>query len=384
MKTTLLCVVGTRPEAIKMAPVILALRQQPWARVRVLATAQHREMLDEAMAPFGISADIDLNIMRPGQTLPDLTARLLTALDHAIDSEKPAAILAQGDTTTVLAAALSAFYRHVPFCHVEAGLRTGNPDNPFPEEMNRALAGRLARLHFAPTEQAKRNLLQEGIPADRVFVTGNTVIDALYFVAEREISLEIELPVGKRLILLTAHRRENFGAPLLAIFQAVRTLAQKHQELHFVYPVHLNPNVAGPAREILGNLPGVTLCPPLSYGQIVSVMKRAWLVLTDSGGLQEEAPALHKPVLVLRDETERPEAVHAGVAKLVGPHYDAIVAAVESLMTNQEVYQAMSRGASPYGDGFAAQRIVMHLENFLRPGKAGNESEAEMSQSTND
>lgn len=363
----ILAVIGTRPEVIKMAPVILALKQAPWARVRVVATAQHREMLDEALSIFGIIPDVDLNIMRPRQSLPDLTARLLTALDKVMEDESPEVVLAQGDTTTVLATALASFYRRIPFCHVEAGLRTGDFNNPFPEEMNRALAGRLAWLHFAPTEQAKSNLLKEGIPVDRIFVTGNTVIDALLSVAARPPSLDIEVPKGKRLVLLTAHRRENFGAPLNEIFNAVKTLTERHPELHFVFPVHPNPQVSGPARDRLGGNSGVTLCSPFGYGQLVTLMKHSWLILTDSGGLQEEAPALGKPVLVLRDETERPEAVESGVAKLVGAHHDSIVATVEQLLNDDSAYQSMARGISPYGDGQAAMRIADILRNHFQP-----------------
>lgn len=362
MALTILCVIGTRPEVIKMAPVILALKQAPWADVRVLATAQHREMLDEALSIFGISPDIDLNIMRPGQALPDLTTRLLTALDKVMADEAPGVVLAQGDTTTVLASALAAFYRRIPFCHVEAGLRTGDFDNPFPEEMNRTLAGHLARLHFAPTERARANLLKEGIPAERIFVTGNTVIDALLSVAARDTRLNMSIPAGKRIVLLTAHRRENFGTPLEEVFGAVQVLAERHPELQFVYPVHPNPQVAEPARRRLGNMAGVSLCPPLDYLQLVALMKQAWLILTDSGGLQEETPALGKPVLVLRDETERPEAVEAGVAKLVGAHRDTIISAVEQLLTDSDSYRSMARGVSPYGDGQAAARIVDILQ----------------------
>lgn len=365
MRFTVLCVLGTRPEGIKMAPIILALQKEPWVRVRILATAQHRSMLDEALTLFGLAPDLDLDIMRPNQSLASLTSRLIMALDEAIGAEAPAAVLAQGDTTTVLTAALAAFYRRVPFCHVEAGLRTGDLDNPFPEEMNRVVASRLARLHFAPTQGAQTNLLDEGVAPATVFVTGNTVIDALQSVAEKNIPLDLDLPAGKRIILLTAHRRENFGAPLLDIFDAVRSLSERHPELHFVYPVHPNPNVDVPARASLGNLPGVTLCPPLDYGRLVSLLKCSWLVLTDSGGLQEEAPALGKPVLVLRQETERPEAVNAGAAKLVGTQCADIVAAVEGLLSDPAAYGKMARGASPYGDGRAAERIVSCLKSLL-------------------
>lgn len=365
MSRTILCIVGTRPEAIKMAPVILALKNTPWAKVRVLATAQHREMMDEALSLFGITPDIDLNMMRPNQSLPSLTARLLTALDDAINKEEPAAVVAQGDTTSVLAAALASFYRRIPFFHVEAGLRTGDLDNPFPEEMNRSVAGRLAKVHFAPTERARTNLLSEGIRSETVHVTGNTVIDALVSVAKQDFPLGFELPQGKRIILFTAHRRENFGRPLEEIFNAVATLAACHSELHFVYPVHPNPNVMNCARAALGGRENITLCNPLDYGRLVTLLKQSWLVLTDSGGLQEEAPALNKPVLVLRDETERPEAIEAGVAKLVGHEPCSIIAAVEELLGNEHAYKSMALGGSPYGDGHAAERIVSILEHSL-------------------
>lgn len=361
MKTNFLCIVGTRPEAIKMAPVIQALKRQPWTNVCIVATAQHRELLDEALELFDIVPDIDLGVMRPGQQLADLTSRLITALDEVMASEQPAAVIAQGDTTSVMAAALAAFYRRIPFCHVEAGLRTGDMSNPFPEEMNRVIAGRLAALHFAPTVRARAALLQEGVNEQSVFLTGNTGIDALLAVAEKGVQHGLDLPTGKHIVLLTAHRRENFGPPLASIFSAVRDLAQRHSELHFVYPVHPNPNVTKPAHEILGGTKGVTLCPSLDYSRLVALMKESWLVLTDSGGLQEEGPALAKPVLVLREETERPEAVEAGVAQLVGHDHDQIVSAVEALLSNKVAYLRMACGASPYGDGQAAGRIVSIL-----------------------
>ncbi len=341
-----------------MAPVIVALHRTPWAAVRVCATAQHREMLDEALATFGIVPDVDLNVMRPNQSLPDLTARLLSGIDKVLVDERPAAVLAQGDTTTVLTTALACFYRHIPFAHVEAGLRTGNIKNPFPEEMNRIVVGRLATIHFAPTEGAKNHLLAEGIEPTTVHVTGNTVIDALLWIAAQHPSHGLQLPTNKRFILLTTHRRENFGFPMQEIFRAVRTLIQLHPDVHVIYPVHPNPNVAGLAHEVLGNDSRVTLCPPLDYRRLVGLMCAVEFVLTDSGGIQEEAPALGKPVLVLRSETERPEAVDVGLAKLVGTNHDAIVAAATNLLFDSVAYRHMSRGASPYGDGHAAERIV--------------------------
>jgi UDP-N-acetylglucosamine 2-epimerase (non-hydrolysing) len=355
---TILCVVGTRPEAIKMAPVILALKKETWARVLVLATAQHREMLGRVLALFGIEPAVDLDIMQRDQRLPDLTARLITALDRSIETERPDIVLAQGDTTTVLATALACFYRRIPFGHVEAGLRTFDMDYPFPEEMNRTLAARLARVHFAPTEASRQNLLREGIPSSWIHVTENPVIDALLDVAARNIPIGADLDAGKRLILVTAHRRENFGAPLVAICGALRTLADLYEDVHIFYPVHPNPKVESVVRAEIGNHPRITLSAPLDYGPFVSAMKRATLILTDSGGVQEEAPALGKPVLVLRAETERPEAVAAGVVKLVGTAPRVIVTEARRLLDDGEAYRAMAKGASPYGDGKAAERIV--------------------------
>jgi UDP-N-acetylglucosamine 2-epimerase (non-hydrolysing) len=358
---TVLCVVGTRPEAVKMAPVILALRREPWARVRVLATAQHRHMLDQVLGLFEIAPDVDLDLMRPDQALADLTARMITALDASLGEESPDFVLAQGDTTTVLATGLACFYRRIPFGHVEAGLRTGDLANPFPEEMNRAVASRLARFHFAPTAAARANLLREGIPDAAIHVTGNTVIDALLQVAERNVPIGPALDATKRLILVTAHRRESFGPPLREAFGALRTLADRNPDVEVLYPVHLNPNVSGPAREILGGHPRIVLCDPLEYAPFVSAMKRCVLILTDSGGVQEEAPALGKPVLVLRDETERPEAVAEGVVKLVGTKAEKILAEAQRLLDDPQAYAAMARGVSPYGDGHAADRIVAVL-----------------------
>lgn len=370
MKKTILCVVGTRPEAIKMAPVILALRQQPWARVRVLATAQHRQMLDQVLSFFGIAPDIDLDLMRPGQTLAGLTSRLMEALDSVLADERPDIVLAQGDTTTVMVAALASFYRRIPFGHVEAGLRTHDIDNPFPEEANRLIAARLARWHFAPTERSRDNLLHEGIRPETVHVTGNTVIDALLETASRDLPLTVPLSPDRRLVLITAHRRENFGEPFREICRAIKTLSQQYPGVQFVYPVHPNPNVREVAYECLGQQSGVTLCEPFDYAPFVTLMKRACLVISDSGGVQEEAPALGVPVLVLRDETERPEAVEMGVVALVGPHHDRIVAAASRLLSDETARQAMARGVSPYGDGQAAARIVTILQRFHPSGPA--------------
>jgi len=365
MNKKILCVIGTRPEAIKMAPVILALKKEPWANVRVLATAQHRHMLDQVNEFFGIDPDIDLNIMRPNQALTTLTARLLLELDDVLQAERPDAVLVQGDTTTVMTVALACFYHRIPIGHVEAGLRTWDMQNPFPEEANRVIAGKLARWHFAPTEGSRQNLLKEGVPDSGIIVTGNTVIDALLMAAAKDLELAVPLDSTKRLVLVTSHRRENFGEPFRNICRALRTLAENNAEVQFLYPVHPNPNVKDVAYEFLAGLPNFTLCEPLDYAPFIAAMKRAYLILTDSGGVQEEAPALGKPVLVLRDETERPEAVKQGVVKLVGPNYDRIVEEAQRLLDDETAYKAMARGVSPYGDGHAAERIVKTLREHF-------------------
>jgi len=365
----ILVAVGTRPEAIKMAPVVIALRREPWAEVRVLATAQHREMLDQVLAVFDIVPDLDLDMMRPNQSLPGLTSRLLQELDGVLASEAPDAVLVQGDTTTVMTVALAAFYHHISVGHVEAGLRTGDLRNPFPEEMNRVVAGRLSRWHFAPTATARQNLLQEHFDPASIHVTGNTVIDALLQVAGQKPELVIDIPRERRLLLVTAHRRENFGEPFRQVCEAIRELADRYPDIQVLYPVHPNPNVAGPAREILGAHPRITLCEPLAYRDFVAAMKAAYLILTDSGGVQEEAPALGKPVLVMRHETERPEAVAEGVVKLVGPDREAIVREAARLLDDPEAYAAMAKGASPYGDGRSADRIVAVLRDFFGGAK---------------
>lgn len=363
-KKKILVVVGTRPEAIKMAPVILALREQEWVEVTVLATAQHRQMLDQVMTAFGIETDIDLNLMRPNQSLTELTARILQGMDEVFSEREFDAVLVQGDTTTVMAVALAAFYRRIPVGHIEAGLRTGDISNPFPEEMNRVVAGRLSRWHFAPTQSARQNLIREGYPDQAVHVTGNTVIDALMTVASRDLDVGVDLPDDRRLVLVTSHRRENFGQPLREICLAVRDLVEKHPDIHVLFPVHPNPNVVSTVNEILSGHPSITLTSPLDYLPFVAAMKRAHLILSDSGGVQEEAPALAKPVLVLRRETERPEAVDEGVVRLVGADRAAIVAQASALLDDHRAYAAMARGVSPYGDGNASLRIV----NILKEG----------------
>lgn len=358
----IMCVVGTRPEAIKMAPVILALKKEPWINVRVLATAQHRHMLDQVLDFFGIVPDIDLDIMRPNQALTTLTARLLLDLDDVLQSEKPDVVLVQGDTTTVMTVALACFYHRIPIGHVEAGLRTWDMQNPFPEEANRVIAGRLARWHFAPTESSRQNLLREGILGSDIVVTGNTVIDALLMTAAKDLKLDIELNPEKRLVLVTSHRRENFGEPFRNICRALHTLAARNPDVQFLYPVHPNPNVKNVAHEMLGQCTNIHLCEPLDYAPFVAAMKRSYLIISDSGGVQEEAPALGKPVLVLRDETERPEAVVEGVVQLVGPNEARIIEAAQRLLDDPVAYKAMARGVSPYGDGKAADRIVATLK----------------------
>ncbi|MDO9163386.1 MAG: UDP-N-acetylglucosamine 2-epimerase (non-hydrolyzing) [Methylococcaceae bacterium] len=361
----ILCVVGTRPEAIKMAPVILALKKEPWANVRVLATAQHRHMLDQVLNFFNITPDIDLNIMRPNQALTTLTARLLLEMDDVLLSEKPDVVLVQGDTTTVMSVALACFYHRIAVGHVEAGLRTWDINNPFPEEANRVIAGRLARWHFAPTESSRQNLLREGISDQDISVTGNTVIDALLMTAANDLELPIELDPAKRLVLITSHRRENFGEPFRNICLALRTLSERNPEVQFLYPVHPNPNVKDVAYELLADRPNIILCEPLDYAPFVAALKRAYLIISDSGGVQEEAPALGKPVLVLRDETERPEAVDQGVVKLVGADYDRIVSEAQRLLDDENAYRAMAQGISPYGDGHGAERIAKILRDYF-------------------
>lgn len=349
-----------------MAPVILALKVEPWADVRVLATAQHRDMLDQVNQFFGIEPDIDLDIMRPNQALTPLTARLLLDLDDVLLSEKPDAVLVQGDTTTVMSVALACFYHRIPIGHVEAGLRTWNMQNPFPEEANRVIAGILAKWHFAPTEGSRQNLLKEGVPDSEILVTGNTVIDALLLTASRDLEIGVDLDFQKRLVLVTSHRRENFGEPFRNICRALLTLAKNNPNVQFLYPVHPNPNIKAVAHEFLVGLPNFTLCEPLDYAPFIAAMKRAYIILTDSGGVQEEAPALGKPVLVLREETERPEAVEQGVVKLVGSNYERIVEETQHLLDDESAYRAMARGVSPYGDGQAAGRIVEALrQHFL-------------------
>lgn len=359
-----LSVFGTRPEAVKMAPVVRQLAQTPGVESLVCVTAQHREMLDQVLRLFDIRPDVDLNLMRPGQTLAGLSAAVFTHLDPVLADLRPDWVLVQGDTTTVMTTALAAYYRRIRVGHVEAGLRTFDKWQPFPEEINRRVAGVTADLHFAPTERARQNLLREGIDDKLIHVTGNPVIDALHWAAEQPVPpLVVDLQAkaaGRRLILVTAHRRENFGAPLENICAALRRIASRG-DVEIVYPVHLNPNVQEPVYRLLEGVPHITLLPPLDYLPLVHLMRTADLVLTDSGGIQEEAPGFGKPVLVLREVTERPEGVEAGTLRLVGTDPDRIVAAAASLLDDAAAYALMAQAVNPFGDGHAAERIVRAL-----------------------
>lgn len=363
-------VIGTRPEAIKMAPLVKELEKHPdQIQSLVCATAQHRQMLDQVLEIFSIQPHYDLNLMQPNQGLSQLTARVLTAFDEVIAAEKPDWILVQGDTTTVMAASLVAYYHRIKVGHVEAGLRTGDKFQPFPEEINRRIADVLADLYFAPTEQNKQALLRENFPAESIIVTGNTVIDALLMTAQRVGGQPIGAPVGeldgKRLILVTAHRRENFGQPILDIIQALHEIATRYKDdVHIVYPVHLNPNIQQPVYERLGGIANISLIEPVDYETMVKLMMRSYLVLSDSGGLQEEAPSLDKPVLVLRETTERPEAVEAGATKLVGTNPEKIINETVRLLEQPTTYQAMASVRNPYGDGLASRRIVQALLDY--------------------
>jgi UDP-N-acetylglucosamine 2-epimerase len=370
--TTVLSVIGTRPEAIKMAPVVKQLEKHPDRfRSVVCTTGQHREMLDQVLDLFAITPDYDLNLMQVNQSLAHLTARLFSSLDDVLEEIKPDCVLAEGDTTTVLVASLVAFYRHIPFGHVEAGLRTGDRLRPFPEEINRRLADAVTDLYFAPTERARQALLAEGCSDDHIFVTGNTVIDALLEVAARDYTWAGSplggLPQDHQFVLITAHRRESFGEQFRQLCLAIRDLAQEFEAdgIHFVYPVHLNPNVRKPVGEILSDVCNVTLMEPLDYYSLVHLMKHSRLILTDSGGIQEEAPSLGVPVLVMRDTTERPEGIEAGVVRLVGTSRERIVREARVLLSDPVAHAAMATKANPYGDGHAAERIVAALmEHF--------------------
>ncbi len=368
----ILFVFGTRPEAIKMAPVIRELqKQRDFFDIKVCVTAQHRQMLDQVLQLFGICPDYDLDIMQPGQDLYDVTANVLRGLKSVFQQEHPDMVLVHGDTTTTMAASLAAYYEKIPVGHIEAGLRTGNIYSPWPEEMNRRLTGTIASIHFAPTEAAWQNLRNEGVAASGIHITGNTVIDALMHVVS-QIQNDSNLATAmakqfpyldseKKLILVTGHRRENFGTGFENICQALQKLGER-TDVQIIYPVHLNPNVQGPVRRILSDSPSVHLINPLDYLPFVYLMSQSYLIITDSGGVQEEAPSLGKPVLVMRDTTERPEAVEAGTVRLVGTDTDTIVTTAETLLDDQMAYQIMSMAHNPYGDGLASQRIVQLLK----------------------
>ena len=361
---------GTRPEVIKLAPVIMELNRRPDRfAVRVCATAQHRQMLDQALSVFNIAVDEDLDIMTPGQTLAEVTARAVERLDRVMDLEQPDVVLVQGDTTTAFTGALTAYYHQIKVGHVEAGLRTGNKYAPFPEELNRRLIGQLTDFHFPPTERAKQALLSEGFPESHVYVTGNTVIDALLWVRERVRQRVPSLPEGLaewvkgyKMVLVTGHRRESFGEGFENICRAIRQVADHFPDVAFVYPVHLNPNVREPVNRILGGHERICLIDPLPYEPFVWLMDRATVVLTDSGGIQEEAPSLEKPVLVMREVTERPEGIEAGVARLVGVNQASIANGLIEILSNAEMRKAMTAAQNPYGDGKASQRIADILE----------------------
>jgi len=373
----ILLVFGTRPEAIKMAPLVNEFKKYPdFFETLVCVTGQHRQMLDQVLDLFGIVPDFDLNIMQPNQDLYDISSRILLGMRDILKTVNPELVFVHGDTTTSTASALAAFYQQIPVAHIEAGLRTGNNYSPFPEEMNRLITGRLATYHFAPTPLSKQNLLKENVSENQILVTGNTVIDALQWVTNKinsesnlSVSLQNEiaslgydvsrLEKSRKLILITGHRRENFGDGFLNICNAIKQLAEKYPKVDFVYPVHLNPNVRKPVNEILGeNLKNVFLIEPLQYLPFVYLMEKSYLILTDSGGIQEEAPGLGKPVLVMRDTTERPEAVEAGTVLLVGTDKEKIINSVSDLLENEKTYKKMSEANNPYGDGLASARIV--------------------------
>lgn len=373
---------GTRPEAIKMAPLVKELEGRKEIESIVCVTAQHREMLDQVLNVFDIKPDYDLNIMKQGQDLYDVTARVLTGMRDVLKEVQPDIVLVHGDTTTSTASALAAFYQQIPVGHVEAGLRTHNIYSPWPEEMNRLITGRIASYHFSPTPLSRQNLLDEGVKESFIAVTGNTVIDALYIVVDKikndkKLGEELEgvlqasgydinrLQDGKKLVLITGHRRENFGDGFISMCKAIQTLTKQYPDVDFVYPMHLNPNVRKPIHEVFGedlsNLGNMFFIEPLEYLSFVYLMEKSTIVLTDSGGIQEEAPGLGKPVLVMRDTTERPEALKAGTVRLVGTNYDKIVDEVSALLDNEAYYEKMSKAVNPYGDGLACERIVSFL-----------------------
>ena len=361
----ILIIFGTRPEAIKMAPLVLRLRQS--LEVKVCVTGQHRQMLDQVLGLFQIVPDYDLNLMKPNQNLANLTAEVLNGVTQILQKRKFDWVLVQGDTTSTMAGAMAAFYQKVRVGHVEAGLRTYNLNSPFPEELNRQVTSKMAQLHFAPTAESKQNLLKEGFSENNISITGNTVIDALHWVLEHSTPLDLALPIDlqqSRMILVTGHRRENFGEGFQQICEALQTIALQQPDVQIVYPVHLNPNVLEPVNRILSNLQNIHLLEPLEYPQFVHLMNQSALILTDSGGVQEEAPSLGKPVLVMRDTTERPEGVQAGTVKLVGANQRTIVDETIRLLNDSEAYRKMAFAHNPYGDGTASKKIMDALMSF--------------------
>ena len=371
-RVKVIVIIGTRPEAIKLAPVVMELRKQSVRfETEICITGQHREMLDQTLKVFGLRPDYDLGVMKAGQNLTEVTSACLTGLGRILEDRRPNIVLVQGDTTTVFAASLAAYYHNILVGHVEAGLRTGKKNDPFPEEANRRLTAHLSDFHFAPTETARNNLLLEGIPSENIIVTGNTVIDALLLTQARlaehpSLAIDALGPAnGMRTILVTAHRRESFGAPLRRICEALRTIAETRRDVLIVYPVHLNPNVQTPVHQILDGIPNVKLLAPLDYVSFVACMQRAYILLTDSGGIQEEGPSIRKPVLVMREVSERPEAIAAGTACLTGTDPDLIVSKVNSLLDDPALYAQMTCRPNPYGDGRAAERIVQFLDQKL-------------------
>ena len=366
----ILTVFGTRPEAIKMAVLVRRLQQDSYFEHKLCVTGQHRQMLDQVLELFELTPDFDLNIMQAGQDLTDVTCRILTAMRELFQSYRPDLVLVHGDTTTCMATSMAAFYAGIQIGHVEAGLRTGNLQSPFPEEANRLITDRLANCFFAPTDRNVQALLHEGVKPESIVKTGNTVIDALLYVSKRvaqfsekiEDSIKTVFASQRKTLLVTGHRRENFGDGFIQICEALRELAEQNPALEIVYPVHLNPNVQQPVYELLGNLPNVHLPAPMDYADFVYAMKQSWVILTDSGGVQEEAPSLGKPVLGMRDTTERPEAVEAGTVKLVGANRVSIVQSINELWNNPTLYHQMSTANNPYGDGCASERIIEFLK----------------------
>ncbi len=365
----ILVVIGTRPEVIKMAPVIYELKKRKWAEIKVVATEQHKDLLHQMLNVFKIEPDIKLSLMRENQDLSELTSSAINKLSKIIKQEKPHIVLAQGDTTTVMATAVVCFYNKVPFGHIEAGLRSGDLYNPFPEEFNRIVADRVATFNFAPTERAKENLIREGVNPQTIFVTGNTVIDALFYILEKtnsSLSEDIQgIHNNRKIILVTLHRRESFGKPLREICEALKDIAYMRKDISIVYPVHPNPNVRKTVFKLLYNVPNIHLIEPLDYINFIHLLKQAYVVITDSGGIQEEAPALGKPVLVVREKTERKEAEEEGVVKVIGRQKNKIINEVLKLLTSQKAYKKIAKGYSPYGDGKAAKRIVDIIEKYF-------------------